>query len=132
MGNSTIIWQFCCVVDIISSHITKFFQIWLTVAGYDELCVGFYISQLEMGKYFECLSNNISIVKLILIFSLKGVLFPCSSNTLTRIRYPVTNGRKLRKIISAICSGLRSHRHIHFFPTYRQLGVWVRPPSPPP
>ena len=86
MGNSTIIWQFCCVVDIISSHITKFFQIWLTVAGYDELCVGFYISQLEMGKYFECLSNNISIVKLILIFSLKGVLFPCSSNTLTRIR----------------------------------------------
>ena len=43
-------------------------------------------SQLEMEKYFECLSNNISIVKLILIFSLKGVLFPCSSNTLTRIR----------------------------------------------
>ena len=44
-------------------------------------------SQLEMEKYFECLSNNISIVKLILIFSLKGVLFPCLSNTLTRIRY---------------------------------------------
>ena len=43
-------------------------------------------SQLETEKYFECLNNNISIVKLILIFSLKGVLFPCSGNTPTRIR----------------------------------------------
>ena len=25
--NGSIIWQFCCMVDIISSHITKFFQI---------------------------------------------------------------------------------------------------------
>ena len=39
------------MTDVISSHIAKFFQIWLTIAGYDELCVGF--SQSEMEKYFE-------------------------------------------------------------------------------
>ena len=37
----SIIWQFCCMIDVISSHITEFFQIWSTVAGYDELNVGF-------------------------------------------------------------------------------------------
>ena len=37
--------------DIISSHIAKFLQIWSTIAGYYELCVGF--SQSEMEKYFE-------------------------------------------------------------------------------
>ena len=25
--NRSIIWQFCCMIDVISSHITKFFQI---------------------------------------------------------------------------------------------------------
>ena len=32
---SSIIWQFCCTIDVISSHIAKFFHIWLTVAGYE-------------------------------------------------------------------------------------------------
>ena len=39
--NRSIIWPFCCTIDVISSHIAKFFQIWSRVAGYDELCVGF-------------------------------------------------------------------------------------------
>ena len=39
--NHSIIWPVCCMSDIISGHIAKFFQIWLTVAGYDELCMGF-------------------------------------------------------------------------------------------
>ena len=39
--NRSIIWQFCCTIEVISSHIAKFFQIWSTVAGYDELCVEF-------------------------------------------------------------------------------------------
>ena len=39
--NGSIIWQFCCIIDVISSHIAKVFQIWSTIAGYDELCVGF-------------------------------------------------------------------------------------------
>ena len=39
--NSSIIWQFCCMVDIISSHITKFFQIWSTVVGNVESCMAF-------------------------------------------------------------------------------------------
>ena len=29
------------MTDVISSHIAKFFQIWSTVASYDELCLGF-------------------------------------------------------------------------------------------
>ena len=37
----SLIWQFCHTIDIIRLHIAKFFQIWLTVAGYDELCVRF-------------------------------------------------------------------------------------------
>ena len=41
----------CYTTDIISSHIAKFLQIWSTIAGYYELCVGF--SQPEMEKYFE-------------------------------------------------------------------------------
>ena len=32
---SSIIWQFCCTIDVISSHIAKFFHIWSTVAGYE-------------------------------------------------------------------------------------------------
>ena len=39
--NGSIIWQFCCMVDIISSHITTFFQIWSTVVGNDESCMAF-------------------------------------------------------------------------------------------
>ena len=39
--NLSIIWQFCCTIDVINSRIAKFFQIWSTVASYDELCVGF-------------------------------------------------------------------------------------------
>ena len=39
--NRSIIWQFCCTIDVISSYIAKFFQIWSTIAGYDELCEGF-------------------------------------------------------------------------------------------
>ena len=32
---SSIIWQFCCTIDVISLHIAKFFHIWSTVAGYE-------------------------------------------------------------------------------------------------
>ena len=39
--NRSIIWQFCCTIDVISSHIAKFFPICSTIAGYDELCEGF-------------------------------------------------------------------------------------------
>ena len=31
----SIIWQFCCTIDVISLHIAKFFHIWSTVAGYE-------------------------------------------------------------------------------------------------
>ena len=37
VNNLAILLQFWCYF----SHIAKFFQIWLTVAGYNELCVGF-------------------------------------------------------------------------------------------
>ena len=39
--NRSIIWQFCCTIDVISSHIAKFFPICSTIAGYDELCKRF-------------------------------------------------------------------------------------------
>ena len=32
---SSIVWQFCWTIDVISSHIAKFFHIWSTVAGYE-------------------------------------------------------------------------------------------------
>ena len=43
VADRSIIWQFCCTIDVISSHIAKFFQIWSTVASYDELCLGFQL-----------------------------------------------------------------------------------------
>ena len=43
LADRSIIWQFCCTIDVISSHIAKFFQIWSTVASYDELCLGFQL-----------------------------------------------------------------------------------------
>ena len=49
--NCSLIWQFCCTTDVISSHIAKFFQIWSRVAGCNELCVAF--SQSETEKYFQ-------------------------------------------------------------------------------
>ena len=39
--NCKVFWQLCCGIDVIFSHIAKFFQIWSTVAGYDELSMGF-------------------------------------------------------------------------------------------
>ena len=38
--NCLVTWQFCYTIDVISSHI--FFQIWSTVAGYNEFRVGFW------------------------------------------------------------------------------------------
>ena len=54
--NGSIICQFCCTkctssVQYHRFNIAKFFQIWSTMAGYDELSVGF--SQSETAKYFE-------------------------------------------------------------------------------
>ena len=82
-----------------------------------------------MEKYFECLNNNISIVKLILIFSLKRVLFPCSSNTLTRIR--CNQWKETKKNYFCNLSRTQEPSTYSLFPTYRQLGVWVRPPLSP-
>ena len=31
--NCSLIWQFCCTTDVISSHIAKFFQIWWHLAN---------------------------------------------------------------------------------------------------
>ena len=39
--NSSMIWRFCCTIEVISSHVAKFFQIWSTVTAYDELYVEF-------------------------------------------------------------------------------------------
>ena len=47
--NGSIIGQFCCMIDIISSHITKFFQIWSTVVGNDESCMAFSGANLGGG-----------------------------------------------------------------------------------
>ena len=52
--NRSIIWQFCCTIEVISSHIAKFFQIWSTVAGYDELDVEFY--PIRNGEIL-CMNN---------------------------------------------------------------------------
>ena len=58
MVNCSIIWQFCCTIDFISSHIAKFFQIWPTVTGYDEY-YALDFSESEMAKYFEWIISNI-------------------------------------------------------------------------
>ena len=39
--NCSIIQQFCCTADVIFHTLQKFFQIWSTIAGDYELCVGF-------------------------------------------------------------------------------------------
>ena len=49
--NRSLIWQFCCTTDAISSHFEKFFQIWSRAAGCDELCTA--VSQSETEKYFQ-------------------------------------------------------------------------------
>ena len=49
--NRSLIWQFCCTTDAISSHFAKFFQIWSRAAGCDELCTA--VSQSETEKYFQ-------------------------------------------------------------------------------
>ena len=35
LANCSIISPFCCTIDVIRSHMEKFFQIWSTVASYD-------------------------------------------------------------------------------------------------
>ena len=64
VADRSIIWQFCCTIDVISSHIAKFFQIWSTVASYDELCLRFQlIRNIEIfrinnnGHTFSCQSR---------------------------------------------------------------------------
>ena len=36
-----VFWQLCFTIDVIFHIIAKLFQIWLTVAGYDKLRLGF-------------------------------------------------------------------------------------------
>ena len=43
LANCSIISPICSTIDVISSHIAKFFQISSTVASYDELCVEFQL-----------------------------------------------------------------------------------------
>ena len=50
--NRLIIRNFTCTFDIISSMpVAKFFKIWSTVAGYDELWMWF--KQIRNEEYFE-------------------------------------------------------------------------------
>ena len=65
--NSSMIWRFCCTIEVISSHIAKFFQIWSTVAGYDELCVEFNQKRRnivnEQYFYFPALGSSSTLSK---------------------------------------------------------------------
>ena len=59
LANRSIIWQFCCTIDVISSYIAKFFQIWSKVSSYDELCVGFQlIRNVEIYMYHQLRIKN--------------------------------------------------------------------------
>ena len=40
--NGSIVWQFAALLTFFFfPHIAKFFHLWLTIAGFDELCVEF-------------------------------------------------------------------------------------------
>ena len=63
-----------CIFDVISSWNTKFFQIWLSVTGYAELCVCCAFSQSEFGEIFWMNNNNFFCL-------LGGCLFEVGANS---------------------------------------------------
>ena len=87
--NCLITWQLCYTIDVISSHI--FFQIWSTVAGYDEFRVGFW--PIRDGEIFwmnnsilyyidtSVLLENIPLVKFIKTTSGTRVVYFPQSHT---------------------------------------------------
>ena len=53
---SVLYWGLLCTVDVTVPDIANFFQIWATLAGYEEINVGFEpITNVEMNNYWMML-----------------------------------------------------------------------------
>ena len=53
---SVLYWGLLCTVDVTVPDIANFFQIWSTLAGYEEITVGFEpITNVEMNNYWMML-----------------------------------------------------------------------------